>query len=364
MAATTEQILEALKQVEDPDLHRDIVELGFVKDVKIDGAAASFKVELTTPACPVKEDLKRRCEEVVGALGGIDTVNVTMTAQTATRQVENQSLMPGVKNVIAVASGKGGVGKSTVAANLALALSRRGAAVGLLDADIYGPSVPIMMGTRVRPNVGPDKKILPIDKHGVRLMSIGFLADERTPVVWRGPMVHQLLSQFLGTVKWGELDYLIVDLPPGTGDAQLTLTQQAPLAGAVIVTTPQDVALEDVRRGLEMFGKVNVPVLGIIENMSFFACPKCGEHADIFGHGGGKRMAEESEVPFLGEIPIDLEIRKAGDAGTPVVAAAPESEAAAAFERVAGEMARRLATLNLQAERAGGGGVADVQWVS
>ncbi|MBZ0253281.1 MAG: iron-sulfur cluster carrier protein ApbC [Candidatus Methylomirabilis sp.] len=362
MAVTQEHVLAALRRVQDPDLRRDIVTLGFVKDLEIDGGAVRFLVELTTPACPVKEQLKKECEEVVAALPGVARVEVRMTAQTARRALPNQGVLPGVKNAIAVASGKGGVGKSTVATNLALALSAQGASVGLLDADIYGPSIPIMMGVSVRPNLGPDRKILPIDKHGLRLMSMGFIADKNTPVIWRGPMVHQLLTQFLGTVLWGELDYLIIDLPPGTGDAQLTLTQQAPLAGAVIVTTPQDVALEDVRRGVEMFNKVNVPVIGVVENMSFFCCPNCGHRSDIFSHGGGRKMSEQLGAPFLGEVPIDIEIREAGDAGTPVVAARPESAAAKCFQAIAGEMARRVSTLNLQG--AGAAGAADVQWVN
>src|SRR3989338_10202709 len=242
---------------------------------------------------------------------------------------EQAKVLPGVRNVIAVASGKGGVGKSTVTANLALALAKTGAKVGLLDCDIYGPSMPIMFGVQGKqPQVTPDQKILPLEVQGIRLMSIGFLTGENTPIIWRGPMVHQILQQFLTRVEWGELDYLVLDLPPGTGDAQLTLTQSAALTGAVIITTPKEVSLIDARKGLQMFQKVNVPVLGLIENMSYFACPDCGKVVDIFRSGGGEKMSDELQVPLLGQIPIDPAIVETGDQGTPLVLAKPDSQTA------------------------------------
>jgi ATP-binding protein involved in chromosome partitioning len=254
-------------------------------------------------------------------------------------------LLPGVRHMVAVASGKGGVGKSTVAVNLAVALAESGASVGLLDADIHGPSIPIMMGLRTaRPGVR-DGKLQPLERFGIKMMSVGFIAGEDTPVIWRGPLVGKLVTQFLSDVEWGDLDYLVVDLPPGTGDAQLTLTQVAPLAGAVIVTTPQDVALEDVRRGIRMFETVNVPVLGIVENMAYFVCSSCGARHEIFHHGGGAAAAETFEVPFLGEIPIDPAIREGGDRGVPLVVGHPDSPQTAAFRRVAGELARQLSIL-------------------
>ncbi len=345
-----DQILDALRHVQDPDLHRDIVDLGFVKDLRVDGGKVAFTIELTTPACPVKEKMESQARELVSAIPGVKQVDVRMTAQVrAMGSAGAAPDMAGVKNLIAVASGKGGVGKSTVAANLALALVREGARVGLLDADIYGPSIPIMMGARdAQPRVHQDR-IVPIEAHGLRLMSIGFLAGPEAPVVWRGPMVHKMVSQFLGGVAWGELDYLVIDLPPGTGDAQLTLTQSAPLSGAVIVTTPQDVALEDVYRGVRMFEQVKVPILGIVENMSYFVCSHCGEREEIFAHGGGRRAAEKYKVPFLGEIPIVSAIRAAGDNGLPIVAADPASPAAQAFLAVARATAAQLATRAFQA---------------
>ena len=317
---TPDQVLDALRAVEDPDLHRDIVELGFVKDVKIEGARVSFTVELTTPACPVKEQLRDQCRERVAALPGVTEVAVEMTANTRGRALKNQSLLPGVANMVAVASGKGGVGKSTTAVNLALALARTGAATGLLDADIYGPSAPIMLG--IGPHERPAQSgnlLRPLERFDLKVMSMGFLVTDDTPVVWRGPMVHGILQQFLGQVDWGELDYLVVDLPPGTGDAHLTLTQSAPLSGAVIVTTPQDVALLDAVKGLKMFDKVNVPVLGLVENMSYFECGGCGERHDIFGSGGGEAKARELGLPFLGGVPLIGDIRQGGDTGRPVV---------------------------------------------
>jgi ATP-binding protein involved in chromosome partitioning len=337
-----EQVLAALRVVQDPDLHRDVVSLGFVKEVKIEGGRVSFHLELTTPACPVKDELKAQAERAVRALPGVQSVEVSLTASVRNARPPG-TVLPGVRNVVAVASGKGGVGKSTVAANLALALADDGASVGLLDADIYGPSMPTMFGTTAKPQAAGAKSIHPVYAQGLKLMSIGFLVDPDQPMVWRGPMVHGALSQFLEQVEWGALDYLIVDMPPGTGDAQLTLTQRAPLAGAVIVTTPQEVSLVDARKGLKMFEQVKVPVLGIVENMAFFTCDGCGKEHDLFRRGGGKRTAEALGVPFLGEIPIESIVAVSGDEGVPVVRRAPQSASAIALRRVAREVARQLA---------------------
>jgi ATP-binding protein involved in chromosome partitioning len=343
---THEAVLDALRHVMDPDLQRDIVALGFVKDLSIQGGVVSFRIELTTPACPVKADMEREARARVQALAGVQEVRVAMDAKVpASPASSGAAILPGVRHTVAVASGKGGVGKSTVAVNVAVALAETGARVGLLDADIYGPSIPIMLGLRQSQPEVRAGKLVPLERFGVRMMSIGFIAGEETPVIWRGPMVSKLVQQFLADVEWGELDYLIVDLPPGTGDAQLTLSQAAPLAGAIIVTTPQAVALEDVKRGVRMFEKVNVPVIGIVENMATFICPHCGTRHDIFSHGGGAEAAQEFEVPFLGEIPIDPSVRVGGDSGIPVVVGHPTSPVAEAFRQVAGRAARELSIL-------------------
>jgi len=347
---TEPQILKALSSVQDPDLRKDIVSLGFIKNLKIDGPRVSFDVELTTPACPVKDQLKQQAHDAVKALDGVSEVSITMTSNVRSQGRQAAIAMPGVKNVIAVASGKGGVGKSTASVNIALALQASGAAVGLMDADIYGPSIPGMLGVAgVRPEGAPGGKILPVEKYGLKLMSMGFLATDDTPVIWRGPMVHGILQQFLGQVEWGALDYLVIDLPPGTGDAQLTLTQSAPLAGAVIITTPQDVSLLIARKGLRMFQKVNVPILGIVENMSYFVCSKCGEHHNIFRHGGARKASEEMGIPFLGEIPIDPEIVLGGDEGLPIVQRRPGSETAVAYRQIAANMAAQLSIQTMKA---------------
>ena len=346
---TEQAVLDVLRTVQDPDLHRSIVELGFVKNLAIAGGDVRFDVELTTPACPVKEMLQQECRDKVAKLPGVSTVEVKMTANTTARAFEGKVAMPGVKNAIAVASGKGGVGKSTAAVNLALALAERGARVGIMDADVYGPSIPMMLGVQKRPKMTPEKKILPIEAHGLTSMSMGYLSDDKTPVIWRGPMVSGLIQQFLGVVEWGELDYLVIDLPPGTGDIQLTLCQQAPLAGAVIVTTPQDVSLLDARKGLKMFEQVNVPVLGIVENMSFFVCGHCHERTDIFRHGGGQAEAVRLGVPFLGEIPLDPEVVVGGDEGQPILLRNPNSPVADAYRKVAGAMAAQLSIANASA---------------
>lgn len=341
--ATEEQVLEALKQVKFPGLSRDIVSFGFVRDVKIDGGAVTFAIHFQTENPAIAMQLKSQAEAVVRALPGVTSVEVHL--EVAQKQTATQGGMgmggpirtlDGVKYKIAVASGKGGVGKSTVSTNLAVALRALGNTVGLLDADIYGPSQQMMLGIEGRPQIDEsDEKIIPMERHGVKTMSLGLITDPDTPVIWRGPMVMKALEQFLGDVKWGTLDYMIIDLPPGTGDAQLTLTQKVPLSGAVVVTTPQDVALIDARKGLAMFRKVNVPVYGIVENMSYFICRHCGGREEIFGHGGGRRTAEMLGVPFLGEIPIDPKVVVGGDSGEPIVVLDPGSPASAAFMALA-----------------------------
>ncbi len=327
------QVLEALRRVQDPELGRDVVSLGMIKDLKVEDGRVSFTLELTTPACPLSDQLEREARAAVEGVPGVQEVQMEVTARV--RGIPERRPIPGVENVIAVASGKGGVGKSTVAVNLAVALAQEGARVGLLDADVYGPSAPTMLGVHDRPHVYPDGKIQPLEAHGVRVMSVGFLIAEDQPVIWRGPMAHQLIQQFLLQVRWGELDYLIVDLPPGTGDVQLTLTQTIPLSGAIIVTTPQKVALVDAVKGLEMFRQVNVPVLGIVENMSYFLCPHCGERTYVFAREGGRRLAEERGVPLLGEIPLEPAVMEASEEGEPIVLRDPESATAQAFRALA-----------------------------
>lgn len=353
MPVNRDDVLNALRQIIDPDLHRDIVSLGFVQDLAIDGPRVSFRIVLTTPACPVKGEMERLAREFVGALPGVETVEVTMDARTTHAAVQSADFLPGVKNSIAVSSGKGGVGKSTVSVNLAVALARTGAEVGLLDADIYGPNIPIMLGAQGEQLYADEnKKIIPLEKYGVRFVSMGYFVNPDEPLVWRGPMLHSAIRQLLADVKWGALDYFIIDLPPGTGDAQLSITQLLSLSGAVIVTTPQDVALADARKGLAMFGKVNVPVLGIVENMAFFCCPNCGHESAIFGSDGGRRLAEKSGVPLLGRIPLETSVREGGDAGTPVTIADPEGPVARAFQEAAERLAQRVSIVNLAAESA------------
>lgn len=346
---TENDVLNKLKLVQDPDLGKDIVTLGFVKNLKIQGTHVSFDVELTTPACPVKDELKAQAIFRVREIPEVTEVDVTMESNIRARANMNQgTMLQGVKNIIAVASGKGGVGKSTVASNLALALAKCGSKVGLLDADIYGPSIPTMFGIHEKPDVNEMQQIIPLESLGIKLMSIGFLSPDDAPVIWRGPMVHGILQQFLTKVDWGHLDYLVIDLPPGTGDAQLSLTQSAPISGAVIVTTPQEVSLIDARKGLKMFEKVKVPVLGIVENMSYFICPDCDKRHNIFRTGGGERTAKELHVPFLGEIPIDAEVVEAGDAGIPILERKPDSPAAIAYQKVTGRIAAELSIANIK----------------
>ncbi len=345
MALSEADVREALKKVKFPGLSRDIVSFGFLRSVQIEGDVITVEIAMTTANAEAGETVERDARAVLEALPGVREVKLGCTVQgpqNAPAAAAPRRALPGVRYKVAVASGKGGVGKSTVAANLALALQRDGAAVGLLDADIYGPSQQMMMGCTDKPRVNAAEKILPVDGNGVAVMSLGFLMDPDQPVIWRGPMVMKALQQFIEDVEWGTLDYLVVDLPPGTGDAQLTITQQLPLDGAVIVTTPQDVALIDARKGLAMFQKVNVPVLGMIENMSAFVCPHCGERSEIFKHGGGRRTAEQLGVPFLGDIPIDPAIVLGGDAGTPIVASHPDSASAKAFVALAAAVRRQV----------------------
>ena len=344
MTQISEQnVLDALRQIKDPDLHKDIVTLGFIKDLKIEGGAVSFRIVLTTPACPVKEEMESAAREFVGALPGVTSVNVTMDAEVPKgRGLGDKVTMPGVRNIIAVSSGKGGVGKSTVAVNLAVSLTLDGARVGLMDMDVYGPNVPLMLGAGdARPEV-EEGKLLPIEAYGVKLMSMAVLQPGDKPMIVRGPILHGLVKQFLTDVKWGELDYLIVDMPPGTGDVQLSLAQLVPVQGAVLVTTPQEVAVMDVRRALRMFETVAVPVLGVVENMSYFIAPDTGIRYNIFGEGGGQKLAETYGVPFLGAVPLGLEVREGGDSGLPVVVGQPDSPQALAFRKVAEEVARQV----------------------
>lgn len=344
---TEEKVLEALSSVMDPDMGRDIVSLGFIKNLVIDNGKVSFILELTTPACPLKTQLKNAAEEAVRRIEGVREVQIEVTSKVATHRVQGpEEILPGVRNIVAIASGKGGVGKSTVCVSLAVALARTGARVGLLDTDIYGPSIPIMMGVKEQPEI-IEEKLIPLKKYNVKLMSIGFMISEETPLIWRGPMVMKAVEQLLTDVDWGELDYLMVDLPPGTGDVQLTLAQKVPMTGAVIVTTPQDVALLDVVRGISMFRKLNVPILGVIENMSYFLCPHCGERSDIFSHGGGETASRKLDVPFLGEVPIDLNIRKGGDIGRPILIEAPDSPQSKVFMGIAEQMAARISSLDI-----------------
>jgi ATP-binding protein involved in chromosome partitioning len=347
---TEENVLNCLKLVRDPDLHRDIVTLGFVKNLTIKGKDVSFTLQLTTPACPVRDQFKVDCEKAIRHnIEGVGRVDIEMTANVVSHSDRiKDTVLPGVKNTVAVASGKGGVGKSTVAVNLAVALALDGAKVGLVDADVYGPSIPLMFGVNERPKISQNK-LVPLEKYGVKIMSIGFLVDPMQAVIWRGPMASGAIKQFMGDVTWGELDYLIFDLPPGTGDIQLTLVQTIPLTGAVIVTTPQDVALADARKGLVMFHKVNVPVMGIVENMSYFICSHCGHREDIFDSGGGKKTAESLGVPFLGEIPIYTGIRVGGDKGKPIVVGEPDSEHAQIIRGIARNLAAQVSIRNVNA---------------
>src|SRR5678816_2840299 len=319
MALEQSAVLDALKVVRDPDLNRDIVSLGFIKNLSIDGGRVAFTIELTTPACPVKDQMRDQARAAVLRLPGVSSVDVQMSAMVreAVGSEGGRQLIPGVKNVIAVGAGKGGVGKTTVAVNLAIALAKCGSKVGIIDGDIYGPNVPIMLGMKAD-LITDGQKIVPAEKFGLQVISMGFLTKDDAPIIWRGPMLHGALQQFFREVKWADLDYLVVDLPPGTGDVALSLSQTVPVAGAIVVTTPQQVSLADSRRAVAMYRKLNIPPIGIIENMSYFVCPNCQHDADIFGHGGGEQMAADLKIPFMGRIPIYQPIREGSDTGVPL----------------------------------------------
>jgi ATP-binding protein involved in chromosome partitioning len=336
-------VLNALRVVIDPDIRRDIVTLGFVKDVAVADGRVAFTIELTTPACPVKDQMREQAAAAVRALPGVRDVDVQMTARvrSATAPETGRPPVPGVKNVIAVGAGKGGVGKTTVAVNLALALARCGSRVGILDGDIYGPNVPIMLGIQTQLTTD-GQRIVPAEKYGMQVVSVGFLTNDDAPIIWRGPMLHGAIQQFFREVAWKDLDYLIIDMPPGTGDVALSLSQTVPVVGAIVVTTPQQVSLADSRRAVRMYQKLNIPPLGIVENMSYYACPNCHHEADIFGHGGGEALAADMDVPFLGRLPIYQPIREGSDTGVPLVVAEPASPVSKAFLTVAERTAAQV----------------------
>jgi ATP-binding protein involved in chromosome partitioning len=352
MDVTADRVLDALRAVQDPDLHRDIVALGFVKDVKVVGGHVAFTVELTTPACPVREQLEEQCRAVVASLEGVEVVEVTMTAQVRSRPSEAEDLIPGVRQCIAVASGKGGVGKSTVTVNLAVALAQEGARVGLMDADVYGPSVPMMMGLQDERPMTRDSKIVPIRRFGVGTMSLGYLLEEGQAVLWRGPMVAGTVKQLLADVDWGELDYLLVDLPPGTGDAPMSLAQLVPLTGVLLVSTPHSVAANIAGKAAALFRRLNAPVLGVVENMASFVCPGCGEESRIFSGTTGQELASSLGVPFLGSVPLDPAVGEASDKGLPSIVAHPERPQAEAFRAVARALAAQASVRAMGREAA------------
>jgi ATP-binding protein involved in chromosome partitioning len=356
---TEQAVMEALRAIKDPEAQQDIVTLGLVRDLAISDAGVAFTLAFTSQPLATKVTMHSMASKIVGQLPGVSRVQVKMggggqgrPGPAAAHQghahgapgapaAAAADLIPEVKHTIAVSSGKGGVGKSTVAVNLALALRGAGGTVGIIDSDVYGPDLPLMLGSRGRPGMF-DNRIIPVEAHGLKMMSIGLLVNEKEPLVWRGPMIHSFIQQMLRDVMWGPLDYLVFDMPPGTGDAQLSLSQVIPLGGVVMVTTPQDVALLDVRKAIAMFQRLNVPVLGIVENMSHFACPHCGEKTAIFGDAGGRRIAEEYGVPLLAQIPLDPETRVAGDEGTPIILRRPDSAQAAAFRALARAVAERV----------------------
>ncbi|HEY9763410.1 MAG TPA: Mrp/NBP35 family ATP-binding protein [Trichocoleus sp.] len=353
MSLTVESILEVLRPVQDPELQKSLVELNMIRNVAVEDGQVSFTLVLTTPACPLREFIVEDCEKAVKTLPGVASVNVAVTAETPQQKpLPDRTGIAGVKNILAVSSGKGGVGKSTVAVNIAVSLAQAGAKVGLIDADIYGPNAPIMMGlteAEVIVRQGNQGEVLePVFNHGVKMVSMGFLIDRDQPVIWRGPMLNGVIRQFLYQVQWGELDYLVVDMPPGTGDAQLTLAQAVPMAGAVIVSTPQTVALSDARRGLRMFQQLGVPVLGIVENMSYFIPPDMPDKQyDIFGSGGGEKASQELGVPLLGCVPLEMAVRQGGDQGVPIVAAYPDSASAKALRAIAQQVAAKVSVAAL-----------------
>ena len=337
---TQEAVLAALSKVQEPELHKDLVTLNMVRDIKFDGSKVSFTIVLTTPACPLRTRIEREAREAVMSIAGVESVEIHMDANVPSDGRSRGLLDLPIRNAIAVGSGKGGVGKSTVAVNIAVVLAQSGARVGLLDADIYGPNVPTMMGVTHLPQP-KDQKIIPAEAYGVKLMSIGFLVKPDQPLIWRGPMLHSAIRQFLTDVAWGELDYLIVDLPPGTGDAALSLAQSLPLSGSIVVTLPQQVSLEDARRGIEMFRQLEINVFGVVENMSYLELPD-GTRMDIFGSGGGQKLAEQAGIPFIGSIPIDPNVRAGGDNGIPIVISNPDSPVASALRKIAEDIAAKI----------------------
>ncbi|CAN5440781.1 Mrp/NBP35 family ATP-binding protein [soil metagenome] len=339
---TETSVMDALRSVQEPELGRDIVSLDMVKDLSISDDDVALTIQLTTPACPLKDEIEANVQEALRGLGvrSVDLTWGAMVRRASPAQPEN--LIPGVRNLIAVASGKGGVGKSSVSVNLAVSLAMEGATVGLLDADITGPNVPLMMGIEGAPAAGPSGKITPLERYGVKVISIQFFVPEGQPIVWRGPLVGGAIQQFLRDVDWGELDYLVVDMPPGTSDAQLTLAQAVPISGALLVTTPQDVALSDVEKALAMFRRLSVPVVGVVENMTAFICPHCGEATEIFGRGGGERFAQRHEIHYFGGIPLDVKVRQGGDAGVPAVAQREPGPAAEVMRDLARQLAARM----------------------
>lgn len=342
--------MDALRVVQDPDLHRDIVTLGFVKNLEIQRGSVRFDLELTTPACPVKDLLKSQCEEALLALPGVEEVHVNLTAVVRERKTQPEDLLPKVRNVIAIASGKGGVGKSTVSINLAVALAQTGAKVGLLDADVYGPSIPLMMGCEELRPFTRDQKIVPIEKHGISMMSLGFLLEEGQAVLWRGPMVASTVRQLLADVDWGELDYLLVDLPPGTGDAPMSLAQLAPLTGVVIVTTPHSVAANIAGKSAALFRRLNAPILGVVENMGTYICPGCGTESRLLQGLNGEQLAQILKTPYLGSIPMDPVVSQSAETGEPSLLAYADRPQAKAFQEVAGALAAQVSILQVSRE--------------
>jgi ATP-binding protein involved in chromosome partitioning len=349
ISLTHDAVIDAMRTVQEPELGRDLIALDMVKNVVIDGSALALTIELTTPACPLKDEIERTTNAALGAIGAtkVDITWGAMVRRSQPRQPEQ--LVPGVKNIIAVASGKGGVGKSTVSVNLAVALAQSGASVGLLDADITGPNIPLMMGLEGQPKASANNKITPLERYGVKAISIQFFVPEGQPIVWRGPLVGGAIQQFLRDVDWGELDYLVIDLPPGTSDAQLTLAQAVPISGAVLVTTPQEVSLADVGKALAMFQRMSVPVLGLVENMTAFVCPHCNEVTELFGRGGGERFAAAHDLEYLGGIPLDITVRQGGDVGVPAVAQREPGPAARAMTSIAQAVAARMSVRAAQA---------------
>ena len=346
ISISEQSVMDALSKVQEPELHKDLVSLNMIRDLMIENGQVNFTIVLTTPACPLKTQIEREAKQAVAALHGVEAVTVKMDSNIPNDGRSRGLLELPIRNAIAVASGKGGVGKSTVAVNIAVVLAQSGARVGLLDADIYGPNIPTMMGiNRLPPPV--DNKLIPAEAYGVKMMSIGFLVKADQPLIWRGPMLHSVIRQFLTDVNWGELDYLVIDLPPGTGDAALSLAQSLPLSGGVIVTLPQQVSLEDARRGIEMFRQLDVQVFGVVENMSYLDLPD-GTRMDIFGSGGGARLAREAGVPFIGAIPMDPIVRQGGDTGKPVVITNPDSPVAQALCNVAENVAAKISVAAVQ----------------